>query len=52
MSGFEIARPVNVRNQFPDWAEERFPLYMLYPTRHLPPAKLRAFVDILVSSTR
>jgi DNA-binding transcriptional LysR family regulator len=30
---------------FPDWAEERYPLYALYPARRHPPAKVRAFVD-------
>ncbi|HEX4192144.1 MAG TPA: LysR substrate-binding domain-containing protein, partial [Stellaceae bacterium] len=28
----------------PDWAEERFPLYVYHPSRHLPPAKVRAFI--------
>ena len=31
----------------PDWAEERFPLYVFYPSRHLPPAKVRAFLDFV-----
>jgi DNA-binding transcriptional LysR family regulator len=31
----------------PGWAEERFPLYAYYPSRHLPPAKVRAFLDFL-----
>jgi DNA-binding transcriptional LysR family regulator len=31
----------------PDWAEERFPLYSYYPSRHLPPAKVRAFLDFI-----
>jgi DNA-binding transcriptional LysR family regulator len=34
----------------PDWAEERFPLYVYYPSRHLPPAKVRAFIDFVESS--
>lgn len=34
----------------PDWAEERFPLYAYYPSRHLPPAKVRAFLDFVVTS--
>jgi DNA-binding transcriptional LysR family regulator len=34
----------------PDWAEERFPLYVFYPSRHLPPAKVRAFVDFVGES--
>jgi DNA-binding transcriptional LysR family regulator len=34
----------------PDWAEERFPLYVYYPSRHLPPAKVRAFINFVESS--
>ncbi|WP_157219039.1 LysR family transcriptional regulator [Flavisphingomonas formosensis] len=30
---------------FPDWAEERFPLYALFPSRHHRAAKVRAFID-------
>ena len=33
---------------FPDWPDERFPLYALYPSRHLPPAKLRAFINFVL----
>ena len=33
---------------FPDWPDESFPLYALYPSRHLPPAKLRAFIDFVL----
>jgi DNA-binding transcriptional LysR family regulator len=36
---------------FPDWQDERFPLYALYPSRRLPPAKLRAFLDFVVELT-
>jgi DNA-binding transcriptional LysR family regulator len=32
---------------FPDWPGETFPLYVLYPSRNLPPAKLRAFVEFI-----
>jgi DNA-binding transcriptional LysR family regulator len=35
---------------FPDWPGERFPLYMFYLSRNVPPAKLRAFVDFVVNS--
>src|SRR5476649_2581331 len=31
----------------PDLAEERYALYSYYPSRHLPPAKVRAFLDFL-----
>lgn len=34
----------------PDWAEERFPLYAYHPSRHLPPAKVRAFLDFVSAS--
>ncbi|WP_266181832.1 LysR family transcriptional regulator [Dyella humicola] len=37
---------------FPDWPDERFPLYALYPSRHHPSAKVRAFLDFVVSMTR
>jgi DNA-binding transcriptional LysR family regulator len=33
---------------FPDWAGERLPLYALYPSRHLPAAKVRAFIEFVV----
>jgi len=32
----------------PEWAGEVFPLYALYPSRHLPAAKVRAFIDYVV----
>src|SRR3954447_19755576 len=34
----------------PDWVEERFPLYAYHPSRHLPPAKVRAFLDFVLAS--
>jgi DNA-binding transcriptional LysR family regulator len=37
---------------FPDWPDETFPLYVLYPSRHLPPARLRAFIDFILDVTR
>ncbi|RNJ45982.1 LysR family transcriptional regulator [Mesorhizobium erdmanii] len=33
----------------PNWHGESFPLYALYPSRHLPPAKVRAFIDFVQS---
>jgi DNA-binding transcriptional LysR family regulator len=33
----------------PDWTGESFPLHALYPSRHLPPAKVRAFIDFAQS---
>jgi DNA-binding transcriptional LysR family regulator len=34
---------------FPDWSDARFPLYALHPSRHFVPAKVRAFLDFIVS---
>ena len=34
---------------FPDWPDERFPLYAYYPTRHHVPAKTRALLDFVAS---
>ena len=31
----------------PDWSEELYPLYAYHPSRHLPPAKVRAFLDFI-----
>ncbi|WP_233871988.1 LysR family transcriptional regulator [Paraburkholderia adhaesiva] len=38
-------------NLFPDWADERFPLYAYFPSRHHVPAKTRAFIDFVVELT-
>ncbi|OHT19106.1 LysR family transcriptional regulator [Edaphosphingomonas haloaromaticamans] len=32
---------------FADWSDETFPLYAYHPSRHLPPAKVRAFLDFV-----
>jgi DNA-binding transcriptional LysR family regulator len=37
---------------FPDWSDERFPLYAFHLSRHVPPAKVRAFLDFAVGSVR
>jgi DNA-binding transcriptional LysR family regulator len=37
---------------FPDWSEEQFPLYVFHLSRHVPPAKVRAFLDFVVGSVR
>lgn len=39
-------------NLFPDWADETFPLYALYPSRHHPAAKVRAFIDFVSRTVR
>jgi DNA-binding transcriptional LysR family regulator len=48
----DLLRSKALLELFPDWSEEKYPVYMVYPSRHLPPAKLRAFADFLVTSTR
>jgi DNA-binding transcriptional LysR family regulator len=32
----------------PEWVGEKFLLYALYPSRHLPAAKVRAFIDFVI----
>lgn len=34
-------------NLFPDWPDEKFPLYALYPSRNHMPAKTKAFLDFV-----
>ncbi|RBA25103.1 LysR family transcriptional regulator [Herminiimonas fonticola] len=34
---------------FPDWPDEHYPLYALYPSRHHMPAKTRVFLDFISS---
>jgi DNA-binding transcriptional LysR family regulator len=36
----------------PEWGEERYPLYAYHPSRHLPPAKVRAFIDLVQEISR
>jgi DNA-binding transcriptional LysR family regulator len=31
----------------PEWSEEPYPLYAYHPSRHLPPAKVRAFLEFI-----
>ena len=37
---------------FPDWPDERFPLYALYPSRLQPSAKVRAFIDFALEAVK
>lgn len=34
---------------FPDWRDERFPLYAYLPSRRHPPARVRVFIDFLAA---
>jgi DNA-binding transcriptional LysR family regulator len=38
-------------NLFPEWVDERYPLYVYYASRHHVPAKTRAFLDFVVELT-
>jgi DNA-binding transcriptional LysR family regulator len=60
LGGFGIARMKRIGVQrliqqgalvevLSDWRGESYPLYALYPSRHLPAAKVRAFVDFVQS---
>jgi len=37
---------------FPDWPDEKFPLYAYFPSRHHPAAKVRAFVEFVLQAVR
>ena len=39
-----------LENLFPDWSDELFPLYALHPSKNLPPAKVRAFLDFIIEA--
>jgi DNA-binding transcriptional LysR family regulator len=61
LAGFGIAQVIDLGldhhfrsgalvNLFPDWSDERFPLYVYYVSRNYLPAKVRAFIDFIVKS--
>lgn len=60
IAGHGIAQPLELElkalgdhglvSLFPGWQDERFPLYVYYPSRHRPPAKVRALVDFVVAA--
>lgn len=37
-------------NLFPEWSDEKFPLYAIYPSRRHLPAKIRAFIEFCEES--
>lgn len=37
---------------FPDWPDEVFPLYSVYPSRRNPPAKVQAFIEFCLEIIR
>jgi DNA-binding transcriptional LysR family regulator len=61
LAGFGIAQVIDLGLEhhlksgelidlFPDWPGERFPLYVYYASRNHVPAKVRKFIDFIVSS--
>jgi DNA-binding transcriptional LysR family regulator len=46
-----LIREGRLVNLFPEWMDERFPLYAYHPSRHQVPAKTRVFLDFIVSLT-
>ena len=60
LAGFGIAQVIDLGleqhlesgaliNLFPDWPDERFPLYVYYASRNHVPAKVRKFIDFIMS---
>lgn len=61
LAGFGIAQVIELGiehhfndgtliNLFPDWPDERFPLYVYHVSRHQVPAKVRKFIDFILGS--
>ena len=61
LAGFGIAQVIDLGLEhhfksgalidlFPDWPDERFPLYVYYVSRNHVPAKVRKFIDFIVDS--
>jgi DNA-binding transcriptional LysR family regulator len=61
LAGFGIAQVIDLGlehqvssgaliNLFPDWPDERFPLYVYHVSRNHVPAKVRTFIDFIIGS--
>jgi DNA-binding transcriptional LysR family regulator len=61
LAGFGIAQVIDLGmeqhlssgaliNLFPDWPDERFPLYVYYVSRNYVPAKVRKFIDFVITT--
>ena len=57
LAGFGVAQVIDLglahhfrSGLFPDWSDERFPLYVYYASRNHVPAKVRKFIDFIVES--
>lgn len=47
----QLIREGRLVNLFPDWPDERFPLYAYHPSRHHVPARTRVFLDFIIALT-
>ena len=63
LAGYGIAQLLEVKIEsliesgrleviFPDWLDERFPLYALHPSRNYLPPKTRAFLDFVIATVK
>jgi DNA-binding transcriptional LysR family regulator len=61
LAGFGVAQVIDLGlehqfgsgaliNLFPDWSDERFPLYVYHVSRNHVPAKVRTFIDFIIGS--
>src|SRR5216683_2558743 len=61
LAGFGVAQVIDLGlehyfrsdaliNLFPDWSDERFPLYVYYVSRNYVPATVRTFIDFIIDS--
>jgi len=46
----ELMRTGQLIDLFPDWSGERFPLFLMYPSRLHQPAKVHAFIEFCVDA--
>lgn len=49
-TGAQLWRAGQLADPFPNWSEERFALYALYPSRRYLPANVHAFIDFCVEN--
>ncbi len=63
LAGFGVAQVIDLGlehhfksgaliNLFPDWSDERFPLYVYYVSRNHVPATVRTFIDFIIRLAR
>jgi DNA-binding transcriptional LysR family regulator len=50
MTMVKTMRTGSIINLFPEWSDERFPLYVYYASRSHVPAKVRKFIEFILNS--